>query len=129
MLVVLLVGGSTYEAYGAAFQIWLEHVGGIHGTIVNSTGTNKGVNFVYVDNIALSLLLYAVHDLLDAVLHIAAVLCARQQGTDVQLVYSAPFQSRRHLSLLYPPGQSPYEGRLAHARFADVQRIVFLATA
>ena len=77
----------------------------------------------------MTLLLYAVHDLLDAVLEVPAILRARQQRTDVELVDATALQAFRHLSLLNHPRQSPHEGRLAHTGFTHVQRIILIPSA
>ena len=77
----------------------------------------------------MTLLLYTVHDLLDAVLEVPAILRTRQQRADVELVDAAALQALWHISLLDHPRQPPHEGRLAHTGLAHVQRIILVASA
>ena len=77
----------------------------------------------------MTLLLYAVHDLLDAVLEVTAILRARQQCADVELIDAAALQALRHLPVLDHPRQTPHEGRLAHTGLTHMQRIVLIPSA
>ncbi len=85
------------------------------------------MDFVDVDDVAVVFLLNAVHNLLDAVLEVAAILRAGQQRADVELIDAAALQTLGHAALFYHARQSPDERRLTHAGLADVQRIVLVA--
>ena len=78
---------------------------------------------------AASTSLYTVHNHLDAVLKVTAILRASQQRTHVELIHLAAHQSFRHLTLFDESHQSPDQCRLAHTRLADMQRIVLVAAA
>ena len=84
---------------------------------------------VDIHNIIIALLLNAVHDHLDAVFEIAAILRSCQQRAHIELVDFAAFQSLRHSPFFNQPGQSPDESRLAYSRFAHMQRIVLVSAA
>ena len=129
MFVVLLVGRRTDEAQVACFQVGLEHVRGIHGTVADSPGTHQRVYLVNIDDVVLGFATDAVHNLLDAVLEVAAILCARQERPHVELVDAAVLQSLWHVAAVDAACQPPYQCRLADARFADVQRIVLVTAA
>ena len=87
------------------------------------------MDFVDIDDILITLLLDAVHDLFDTVLEVTAILCTRQQRADVELVDTTAFQTFWDVALLNHPGQSPDEGRLAHTRLTHMQGVVLVATA
>ena len=84
---------------------------------------------VDIHNIVVALLLNTVHNHFDAVFKVAAILGACQQRAQVKLVDFAAFQSLRHFPFFNQPYQAPDESRLAHARFAHMQRVVLVASA
>ena len=129
MTVVFLIGCGADEADIARFQVGFQHVRGIHGTLAGSTSANECVYLVDIDYVIAALLLHTVHDLLDAVLKVAPILCASQQRAHVELIDSTALQALGHPTLLYHPDQSPDKGCLAHTRFTHMQRIVLVAAA
>ena len=78
------------------------------------------MDLVDVHDVLMALLLYAVHDLLDAVLEVPTILRARQQRADVELIDAAALQALRHLPVLDHPRQTPHKSRLAHTGLAHV---------
>ena len=129
MPVVLLVGGRADESRVAGLEVGLQHVRGVHRALAGGAGAHQCVNLVDVDDVVLRLLADAVHDDLDAVLEVAAVLRAGQQRAHVEQVDAAALQALGHVAALDAAHQPPDECRLAHARLADVQRVVLLAAA
>ena len=127
--VVFLVGGGADEADAARLEVGLQHVGGIHRSLACGTGSHECVDLVDIDDVLLALLLDAVHDLFDAVLEVAPILGACQQGTDVELVDATAFEAFRHATFLYQPGEAPYQRGLTHTGLSDVQGVVLVATA
>ena len=126
--VIFLVGGRADKADGTTFEIRLEHVRGVHRTLTDGTCTHQRMDLVDIDDVAVALLLDAVHDLFDAVLEVTTILCAGKQSADIELVDAATLQTFGHSPLLDHPGESPDEGCLADAWFSDVQGIVLVAT-
>ncbi len=66
---------------------------------------------------------------LQALLEIAAVFGAGDQRAEIQRPHGAVFQYRRHVTLDDALGQPFGQRGLAHAGFADVERIVLAAAA
>ena len=129
MPVVFLIGGRTDKADGTTLQIRLEHVRGVHRALTDGSCAHQRVDLIDIDDIAVALLLNAVHNLLNAVLEVTTILGAGKQSADVELIDAASLQTFGHTVLLNHPSESPDEGCLADAGFADVQRIVLVATA
>src|SRR5947208_10870603 len=67
-----------------------------------------------------------IEQLLDALLELATVLGAGDQRVDVQLHQPLVAQILRNLSRQHPLRQPFHDGRLAHARLADQDRVVLL---
>ena len=87
------------------------------------------MDLVDIHDVLLTLLLNAVHDLLDAVLEVATILCACQQRSDVELVDLTALEALRHTTFFDHPRQPPDEGSLSHTGLTDMQRVVLVATA
>ena len=66
---------------------------------------------------------------LDPLLEVAAVARAGEQRAHVQRKDRGAVEHLRHLAVLDPPGQPFGERRLAHARIADIERVVLGAPA
>ena len=127
--VVFLVGRRADEANSACFEIGFQHVRRIHSPLASSTCTHQGMNFVDIHDVVAAFLLYAVHNHLDAVLEVAAILCTCQQRTHVKLIDLAAFQPFWHLSFFNHPYQSPDERCLTYTRLTHVQRVVLVPAA
>ena len=126
MAVIFLVGRRTDKADIARLQIGFQHVRRIHRPLTGSTSAYQGVYLVNVHDVVLAFRLHTVHDHLDAVLEVAAILRASQQRTHVQLIHLTALQTLGHPTLFYHSHQSPDQCRLAHAGLAHMQRIVLI---
>ena len=71
----------------------------------------------------------SLHHHLHALLEVATKLCASHHRGHVHHIDMRPLQTFGHLATLNHRRQSVDESRLAHARFADVQRIVLVLAA
>ncbi len=69
-----------------------------------------------------------VHDRLEALLELTAILGAGDDGCHIQRQHAVLAQRIRALTIRYELGKSLDDGRLADTRLADEDRIVFLAT-
>ena len=87
------------------------------------------MDLVDIDDILVTLFLDAVHDLFDAVLEVATILCACQQGADVELIDAAALQAFGYVAFLNHPGESPDQSRLSDTGFSHMQRVVLVASA
>ena len=127
--VVFVVSGGADEAYLAAFEVGLEHVGGIERSVAARTARpNHIVYLVYVE--------YGVtfggesfHHLLDALLEVAAELRPGYHRSHVHHVYARLFEAVGHVATGYACSQSVHQSCLADTSFADVQRIVLVLAA
>ena len=127
--VQLLVGGGTDEAYAPALEIWLEHVGGIHRPSTRGSCSHHGVYLVDIYDVVITLIHNAIHHLLDSFLKVTTELGAGQQSAHIQLVDMCSAQTLGHLLFHDESCQPPHDSRLAHTRFAHVQRIVLVPPA
>ena len=125
---VFLVGGGADAAQLAAGQRRLDEVRGIHDATGGGARADEGVDLVDEQDGARLLLHLGDHGL-EALLEIAAILGARQQAAQVEGIDDAIGQRIRHAPLDDEPREALHNGRLADARFADVQRVVLAATA
>ena len=129
MAVIFLIRRRTDETDIACLQIGLQHVRRIHRPFASSTSAHQSVYLVDIDDVIIAFLLHAVHNHLDAILEVAAILCTSQQSTHIELIHLAALQTFRHLTLFNHPYQSPHQCRLTHARLTDMQRIVLVPAA
>ena len=125
--VVFVVGSASDEADVASFEIRLEHVGGIVGTVV-AAGTDHIVYLVDVDD-GFAFLLHALHHLLDAPFEVAAILCARQHCTHVHHIYLAVLKTFGYFSVDDATCQPVDECRFAYTRLTDMQGVVLVFAA
>ena len=89
MAVILFVGGRTDKPDVTRLQIGFQHVRCIHRTVARSTGSHQGMYLVDIDNVrhrlrrVVLVIGDTVHNLLDAVLEVAAILRAGQERSHV----------------------------------------------
>mmetsp|Transcript_18384 Transcript_18384/g.62557 ORF Transcript_18384/g.62557 Transcript_18384/m.62557 type:complete len:361 (+) Transcript_18384:1380-2462(+) len=111
----------------AAGQRGLEDVGSVNGAL-GGAGANERVHLVDEEDDVL-VLLHLVHELLEALLELAAVLGARHEQAHVERHHPLVLDGLRHVAggdLLRQPLS---DGALAHARLADEARVVLRAPA
>ena len=125
VLAVFVKGGGADALQLAAGQGRLEDVGGVQAAF-GTAGTHDGVDLVDEGDDVVVLLEFS-HQRLEAFLKLAAVLGAGHQGRHVQRDHALVFQKLWDLALDDLEGEALYHGGLAHARFADQERVVFLA--
>ena len=125
---VFLEGGRTDAAQLAVLQHGLDQVGRVHGATRGRTGTDDGVDFVHEQDRA-RFLLDLLDDRLQALFEVAAVLGAGHKRAQVERIDGGVLQDLGHLALDDAPGQALGQRGLAHAGFADVERVVLAAPA
>ena len=121
-------GGGADAAQFAAGQGGLEQVRRIHHAAFDRSGAHDGVDFVDKQDGA-GLVPQGFQHRLEALLELAAVLRAGDQGAHVEGVDLGAAQRVRHLAALDPEGEALGNGRLADARLADKHRVVLAAAA
>ena len=122
VLAVLVEGGRAHALQFTAGKRGLEDIGGVHGALGRS-GANDRVHLVDEQDDVLRPL-DLVHDGLDALLELAAVLGARHHEGEVQgddLLLEEDLGDVAGGDFL---GQALDDRRLAHARLADQDRVV-----
>ena len=127
VLAVLIERGGADALQLAACQSRLEDVGGIDGTL-GGPGADQGVHLVdHQDHVpgATDLL----HDFLEALLELTAVLGAGHQQADVEGEDALVLKDVRHVAGIDALGEPFGDGGLADAGFADQHRIVLGAAA
>ena len=87
------------------------------------------MNLIDVNNVVRAFACHTVHHLFDALLEVAAILCAGQHRAQVQHIYTAAFQPVGHVASVDAGSQSVDQRRLTHTGFAYMQGIVLVATA
>jgi hypothetical protein len=106
----------------------LEQVRGVHGAARGGTRADDGVDLVDEhDRVRVGLDL--LHDLLEALLEVAAVAGAGEQRAHVEGEDRRVLENLRDLALYDLARETFRDGGLAHARIADEERIVLLAAA
>src|SRR3954447_10063170 len=122
VLAVLVERGGADGLQLAAGQRGLEDARGVDGAF-GGAGADEVVQLVdeQDDVAALGDLL---HHLLEALLELAAVLRARDQGGQVQRVDLLALEDLRYVGVGDPLGEALDDGRLADARLADQHRVV-----
>ena len=127
ILAVFVQRGRTDAVQLAPGQHGLEQVARVHGT-VGLARTHDGVQLINEeDDLALALL-HLIQDALQALLELAAVLCASHQSTHVQAEHSAVFQVLRHIAPNDTLGQTLGDGGLTDARLTDEAGVVLRLT-
>ena len=125
---VFLERGRTDAAQFARRQRRLDQVGRIHGAAAGGAGADDGVDLVDEQHRAGDLLHRGQHRL-QALLEVAAVLGAGDQRAKVERVDHRVGQHVGHVAIDDALGQAFGERGLAHAGFADVERVVLAAAA
>ena len=120
---VFLESGGTDAAQLARAEQRLEQVAGIHHTAGGGAGANNGVHLIDEKDGVLAFLQLG-QQALEALLKIAPVLGARQQGTQIQGIHHAVLENIRHVAIDYFLGQAFDDGCFAHAGLAHQQRVV-----
>ena len=112
----------------AAGQHRLEQIASVHSA-VGLARAHDGVQLIdEEDNLAFGLFDLVQHAL-QALLELAAVLCARDQRTHVQAEYGAVLQVLRHIPLDDTLGQALSNGGFTDTAFTDQYRVVLALTA
>ena len=111
----------------AARKRRLQDVGGVQRTF-RRTGAHQGVQLVDEDDGVL-VLHQLLHDGLEPLFELAAVLGAGHDQRKVQRQDALVGQERRHVALGDALRQAFHDGGLAHARLADQHRVVLGAAA
>ena len=106
----------------AACEGWLEDVGRVDGAF-GSAGAYEHVQLVDKQH-AVARALDLFHDLLQALLELAAILGASDQGANVERQQSLALQRFGHITRGDVLSQALDDRRLAHAGLADQDRVV-----
>ena len=125
VLAVLVERGGADALDLAAGERRLEHVGGVDGAL-GRAGPDERVQLVDEEDHVLRLP-DLLHDGLQALLELAAVLGARDQGAQVELEEPLAHEDVRHVVVDDLLGEPLDDRRLAHARLADQDRVVLRA--
>ena len=122
MLAVLVDGGGADALELTASERGLEDVRRVDGAL-RRAGSDEGVHLVdEEDDVVVSLDL--IHELLEALLELTAVLGARDEQTHVEGHHALALQRLRHVVGGDLLRQSLRDGRLTDAGFADEARVV-----
>ena len=123
---VLLVLVERRRADGtelAPCEGWLENVGRVHRALAAS-GADERVDLIdEQDDLAVGLC-DVLHDGLESVLELAAVLGARDERAEVEREDAFALEALRYVALHDADGEALGDGRLAHARLADEHGVV-----
>ena len=122
MLAVVVQRGGADALQLAAGQRWLEDVGRVDGAF-GGAGADEHVHLVDEED-AVAGALDLFDDLLQALLELAAVLGAGDEGADVQRDQRRLLQRLRHVAARDALGQALDDGGLADAGLADEDRVV-----
>ena len=128
VLAVLVERGGADGAQLAAGEHRLEQVGGVDGAL-GGAGADDRVQLVDEEDDRAARVLDLVEDGLQALLELAAVLRAGQQGADVQRDDAPVAQRLGHVAGLDALGEALDDRRLADAGLADEHRVVLGAAA
>ena len=109
-------------------QCRFQQVGGVQRAARRRAGTDDGVDLVDEQD-AVRIVLQLLEHGFQALFEVTAVFGTGQQGAHVQRIHDGILQDFRHIALRDAIGQAFGDGRLAHARLADEQRIVLAAAA
>ena len=127
VLAVFIQGGGADALQLAPGQGRLENIGSVDRPL-SCTSTDQGVHLVdHEDHIAGGADL--LHDLLEALLELTAILGAGHQQADIQSEHPLVFEDVRYVAGVDPLGQTLGNGGLTNARFADQDWVVLGATA
>src|SRR5208282_2640630 len=119
---VFVQRGGADALHLAAAERGLDDVRGVHRAF-RRTGADDGVQFVNEQNDVLRAA-NLVHDGLDALFKLAAILRARDHEREIEGDNALVAQDFRHVAAGDFLRQAFDDGRLAHARFAEQNRIV-----
>ena len=106
----------------------LEQIGCVERAAGSRTGTDDGVDLVDEQD-AVRIVLQLLQHRLQALLEVAAIFGAGQQGAHVERINHRILQNFRHFALRHAPCQALGNRGLAHACLAHQQRVVLAATA
>ena len=126
--VVFVVGGGADEAYLAAFEIRLEHVGGIERSVAARASSSNHIVYLVDVEYGVTLSGESFHHLLDTLLEVAAELCTSYHRSHVHHVNARLLEAVRHVATGNTSCQSVYQRCLADTSLAHVQRIVLVLT-
>ena len=127
VLAVFLRGRRTDAVQFATGQFRLEHIAQVHGAL-GLACTHDGVDFIDEQQ-RVAVFFKRVEHGFQTFLEIAAVLCARHQGRQIECKQLLALQGVRHIAAIDSLGEAFDNGGLTHARFTDQARIVFRLTA
>ena len=123
VLAVLVEGGGPDRSQLPARQHRLQQVGGVHGALGGARADDR-VQLVHEqDDLTLGGLDLLQHRL-EALLELAAVLGAGQQGADVERDHAPVAKALGDVAGDDPLGEAFDDRRLAHPRIADQHRVV-----
>src|SRR5688572_18050346 len=125
---VFLVSRRADAAQLAVGERGLDQVRRVHHAARCSARADYGVDLVDEQDRTLKLLDLRQHGL-EALLEVTAVLGAGDQRAEIECVDGAAREHARHLALDDQPREALDERGLAHARLADIERIVLAAPA
>ncbi len=127
MLPVLVQGGGADAVQFTAGQHGLQHVAGVHGPLGRASA-DHGVQFVNEqDDLTLGVGDF-FEDGLQPLLEFAPELGPGDQGSQVQGHDAFVLEALGHVAAHDALGQPLGDGRLAHPRLADEDRVVFGAS-
>ena len=124
--VVFVISGRADESYFAAFEIGLEHIGGIERSVAARTARPNHIVYLVDVEYGVALSGESFHHLLDALLEVATKLRSGYHRAHVHHVYAREFEAGGHVATGYACCQSVYQRCLADTCLAHVQRIVLV---
>ena len=127
--VVFVVSGGADEAYLAAFEVRLEHVGGIERSVAARTACPNHIVYLVDVEYGVTFSGESFHHLLDALLEVAAELRPCYHRSHVHHVDARLFEAVGHVATGNACSQSVDQCCLADTSLADVQRIVLVLAA
>ena len=122
VLAIFVQGGGADTLHLATGKRGLDDIAGIHGAL-GRAGTHDGVQFVNEENDVFGATDF-IHHRLDAFLKLAAILGARDHEGEIERDHAFVEENFRHIAFDDFLGQTFHDGRLAHARFTEQNRIV-----
>ena len=124
--VIFVVSSGADESYLAAFEVGLEHVGGIERSVAARASCSNHIVYLVDVEYGVALGGESFHHLLDALLEVATKLCTCYHRSHVHHVYARLLEAVGHVATGYASCQSVHQRCLADTCLAHVQRIVLV---
>mmetsp|Transcript_15893 Transcript_15893/g.60538 ORF Transcript_15893/g.60538 Transcript_15893/m.60538 type:complete len:275 (-) Transcript_15893:505-1329(-) len=127
ILAILVQGGRADAAQLTTGKHGLEQIAGIHGA-ARLTGSDDGMNLVDEEDDASVAFADLLQDCFEALLELAAVLCARDERAHVQGHHAPPLERLGDISADDPLRKPFRDGRLSDAGLAEEDGVVLRAS-